>query len=146
MSLSVPFTCQVNIIPALIPYLHFRLSWNFCKPMGWLLTPGGVRGDTNLASMLKMLLSASLSPATKLSYKCSLLEFASVAYPNHPGHCVHAPSQTYHMLLFIAALFNKGLALPSIQSKLSAVSFWHHLHGWINPGDSFLVRKCLLGI
>lgn len=38
-----------------------------------------------------------------------------------------------------------GPLSASIRSKLSAVAYWHHLHGWRDPADNFLVRKALLG-
>lgn len=29
---------------------------------------------------------------------------------------------------------------------MSAISFWHKIHNWSNPVDTFVIRKCLIGI
>lgn len=91
-------------------------------------------------------MSASLSPATKASYRRSLSQFVSLGFSSASDRCLTAPASSVHVLRFIAALYQQGLSASTIRSKLSAVAYWHNIHAWSNPVDSFVVRKHLLGV
>lgn len=51
------------------------------------------------------------------------------------------PLSCLHLLSSIAHLLERGLRLPSIRSRLPAVSFWHKAHGRENPVHHFLIRS-----
>lgn len=99
--------------------------------------------DARLPAIITMLLAASLSPATKALYRRSLTDFYQSCYPHARDKCLRAPASTSQVLRFIAILYQQGLSRVSIRSKLSAISFWHKLHNWANPADTFVVCKCL---
>lgn len=48
-------------------------------------------------------------------------------------------------MTFIAHFFELGLAPSSITTHVSALSFWHDIHQWVNPTRHPLVQKLLMG-
>lgn len=55
------------------------------------------------------------------------------------------PASVPPVLNYIRNLHARVLSAVSIRSKLSAIYFWHQLHGKMNPTDQFLVKKALIG-
>lgn len=75
------------------------------------------------------------------SYSATLFEF----YRAVPGTSSGREATVDDVLQFIACLHSWGVAAVSMCSKLSALSFWHHLNCWAKRYDNFLVRKAILG-
>ena len=55
------------------------------------------------------------------------------------------PLSTEDTALFIAFLFERGLAIATIRSHLSSISYSHRMAGFSTPTDSFFVNKLLKG-
>lgn len=87
-----------------------------------------------------------MAPATRKLYRLALNEFVHLGAVPSDTVSLERPASTLQVLRFITRLHFKGLSVPSIRSKLSAVAYWHQIHGWSNPTSHFLVRKCLLGV
>lgn len=103
--------------------------------------------SSSSSSTLRLLLSSALAPTTKRAYRTALIRFcraSCTAFPDLP--CLSHPSHHTTIMLFIAHLFETGLAPTSITSHLSAISFWHEIHQWHNPTRHPLVQKLLHGV
>lgn len=107
---------------------------------------GGAPRDDVLSVVLTSLVVASLSPSTKALYKRTLIEFAHSFQAVNTERFLATPASITQVLRYITVQFQQGLSCASIRSHLSAISFWHKLHGWCNPVDSFIVCKCLIGV
>ena len=70
-------------------------------------------------------------------------EFAN--YIQLPGDHRKLPLSTGTTALFVAFLYNKGMAASSIKSHLSSVSYSHRMLALPSPSDSFLISKVLKG-
>lgn len=56
------------------------------------------------------------------------------------------PLTANHMSLFVAYLYQKYMARPSIATYWSAVGYLHKLHNLHDPTDTFLVHKLVAGL
>lgn len=95
---------------------------------------------------LWQLIRAALAPATRKLYVLALKEFVQYTSSVSNVTSLSEPASVLQVLRFVTLLHLRGLAVPSIRSKLSAIAYWHQLNGWANPTAHFSVRKCLLGI
>ena len=55
------------------------------------------------------------------------------------------PASKYTVALYATHLHNAGLKSTSVRSHLSAIAFFHKIHGLSNPSKSFLIEKLLAG-
>lgn len=126
---------------------HFQATPNFLQAHKLSIThPGDFSHDASVTHTLNSLLAASLSSATKVLYRKSLSQFCDLGCASTVDRYLLSLASMSQVLRFIAALYHQGLSASSIRSKLSAVAFWLNIHGWQNLVDSFVVRKCLLGV
>lgn len=93
------------------------------------------------ADVIRDLLRASISPATRRAYQLALMDFFQCV----PGVSQKQGASIQDVLLFIARMHGRGMSAVSIRSKLLAASFWHHLHSWDNPCEKFLIKKAVKG-
>jgi site-specific recombinase XerD len=54
------------------------------------------------------------------------------------------PSTSYSVALYVTHLAKTKLKSTTIRSHLSAIAYYHKVHGFSNPSDSFLISKLLL--
>lgn len=113
------------------------------QPMG-VPTGNSIPSSIN-DQTLRKLLSAVLSSATKKSYSLVLREFQQFLEEDVHMQGIYSPASTDQILHFITCLHLQRLSIASIQSKLSAIAYWHQIHEWNNPTDNFVVRKVLIG-
>lgn len=147
MSLSSQYIGQGSLMKLLISYLDFRLHHIFpqqTQPHG--IPQGDIQHDPELSPLLTTLLVASLSPATRALYRCTVVEFCHSCQSNQMEKNLLSLASTSQVLRFITTLFHQGLSCASICSQLSSISFWHKLHSWPSPVNTFVVQKCLKGI
>ena len=89
-------------------------------------------------------IAASLAPASRTLYAKSVLrleQFAlSLAIPR-PWF----PASVSLICIFVAQLFETGLAPATVYSSLSAISFFHKLFQFPDPTADFLVKRIMLG-
>lgn len=91
-----------------------------------------------------MLLQASLSAATRSSYNRMLSiysQFCCVKYPNVKVF----PSSVNMIADFIAYLFIQNYQSSTIASYISAISFFHKISFFVDPTDTFFIKKILKG-
>lgn len=98
------------------------------------------------SALLTSLVAASLSPSTKTLYKHPLIDFAHSCQSVRTNRFLEAPTSTAQVLQYVTVLYQQGLSCATICCHLSAISFWHKIHDWHNPVNSFAVRKGLIGI
>lgn len=121
---------------------HFQASPDFLIKHNLHALPAYVSSPASMTDVITQLLQASIVPATRRKYCATLAEFLSIV----PGASIHSSALVNDILYFIAHLQARGVSAVSIRSKLSAISFWHHLNQWANPCNQFLVKKVLLGV
>ena len=91
------------------------------------------------------LVQCSLAPATVRTYNATLSQFQSFLTAldtRYKGF----PANSGQVLLYISDLYQQGLTAPTIQSKMSAITYYHKLMSLPDPLDSFIVQKALLGV
>jgi site-specific recombinase XerD len=62
----------------------------------------------------------------------------------HTLHTAPLPANPHDIALYVTHLGSK-LKTSTIRSHLSAVAFFHQIHGFENPTSSFLIKKLLAG-
>ena len=98
-----------------------------------------------LESISVDLIQHALSEATTKSYNATLVDFQTFIGSidsNYTG----LPANPSHVILYIAHLYNKGLAATTILTKLSAISYLHKLRYGQDIMSHFLIEKCLSGV
>ena len=94
--------------------------------------------------MTEQLLNSSLSKLSKNSYRNSIAKFE--VFCVNSLRCVHwFPASTASVVSFTSSLFIQNYAASTIASTLSAISFFHKMHGFSDPTASFVVKKLLQG-
>jgi len=84
-------------------------------------------------------LQAALAPGTWVAYKKCIERFLSFRAQFQLG--AYWPASEVHVIAFISFLSIEGWAPSSINLHSSAISFVHKINGWVDPTDSFLVKK-----
>ena len=91
------------------------------------------------------LIEASLSKSTQAAYNNALLDFHKFTQVYGTPYGTGPPNPG-HLVLFIAHMFNKGLASATITSKISALAYFYRLLGHQEDITThFLVQKSLAG-
>ena len=86
------------------------------------------------------------SGITLLSQVLKLLERGFEVFCVNSLRCVHwFPASTASVVSFTSSLFIHNYAASTIASTLSAISFFHKMHGFSDPTASFVVKKLLQG-
>ncbi|XP_021348026.1 uncharacterized protein LOC110446987 [Mizuhopecten yessoensis] len=93
---------------------------------------------------LNDLLEASLSKPSHKSYNHALQLFNRFCLQYLHLH-VRLPINYTIVVLYVAYAHSMKFAHSTIASHLSAISFVHNLHGYVDPTKTFLVRKALQG-
>lgn len=87
---------------------------------------------------------ASLSRGTRKMYAETLVKFKR--FVNDQMQCnVWFPASVSSLSMYISFMINKGYAVSTVVSHISALSFFHKLVGCNDPTSSFVVRKILSG-
>ena len=87
---------------------------------------------------------ASLAPSTRLLYAkamCRLQDFTCLLVHEYSSF----PASVPLICIFIAHLFEAGLARATVLSILSGIAFFHKLFKFPDPTTDFLVKRMLLG-
>lgn len=96
---------------------------------------------------MTQLLSASISDATKRTYRNAMSIYTSFYESEHENansiRCL--PISEQDMAKFILHLVNKGYKSASIQTNVSALGYCHNILGLPNPANKFLITKLLAG-
>ena len=66
-------------------------------------------------------------------------------FSKHVSQIFYMPLSTEATALFVAFLFERGLAIGTIHSHLSSISYYHRMAGFPTATDSFFVNKVLKG-
>jgi site-specific recombinase XerC len=90
-------------------------------------------------------LLASLAPTTRAAYARVLSRLQEFAVRRQPGS-IWFPAPVPLLVYFIASLIVEGRSPSSIQSSLSAISYFHKLFAVFDPTTNFLVKKMVAGI
>lgn len=85
------------------------------------------------------MISASLATSTWTSYNRAVIKFIKFRHDWELGSTW--PVSTSVVAAFLAYLSTQGLAASTIFANLSAIAFVHKINGWLDPTDSFIIRK-----
>jgi site-specific recombinase XerD len=91
---------------------------------------------------MKRALGRSLSSSARTQYKASWRRFSK--FTKNTLHASPLPSTPYTVALYVTHLAKLKLKSTTIRSYLSAIAFYHKIHGFDNPSTSFLINKLLL--
>ena len=87
---------------------------------------------------------ASLAKGTRKMYAETLVKFKM--FVNSHMHCNSwFPASVSSLSMYISFMINKGYAVSTVVSNISALSFFHKLLGCHDPTSSFVVKKILCG-
>ena len=102
--------------------------------------------DTRPTSSIRIreLVCSSLASGTRKSYRRFLDTFKDFCLSQQPK-LKSSPARDTTVAVFIAHLHDKGFAASTICSHLSAISFHHRLVGEVDPCQSFVVQRMILG-
>ncbi len=93
------------------------------------------------------LLGSALAPKSVSSYARAWERFRStLAKLGISSVSTSLPVPPHLVALFIADLFNQGLAPATITSAISALSYSHKVLGHPDPGKTFFIQKILQGV
>ena len=98
---------------------------------------------TALNPTVSLLLESSISVATKQAYQRAWQHF--LQYLKEKSITFQFPIPVPCLADFVGHLFDSEYAPGTIMSMLSALSFVHKLVGNMDPTESFLVKKLLMG-
>ncbi|XP_069111803.1 uncharacterized protein [Argopecten irradians] len=101
--------------------------------------------STSSDTVITKLLSASLAPSTRNSYKRVLSQFLDFHQAKFPNQAAFPVSQNV-LTQFIVHLFQLKLSSATIYSYMSAISFVHKLENMADPTDLFFIKKLLKGV
>ena len=99
----------------------------------------------SLASTAIDLVQAAITHNTAKSYNSTLLQFQNFL-KNLDTRYQGLPANSGQVVLFIAHLYQSGLTAATIQSKMSAISYFHKLLDKPDPLNSFIAQKALAGV
>ena len=99
----------------------------------------------SLASTAIDLVQAAITQNTAKSYNSTLLQFQKFL-KNLDARYQGLPANSGQVMLFIAHLYQSGLTAATIQSKMSAISYFHKLLDKPDPMNSFIIQKALAGV
>ena len=88
------------------------------------------------------LLPSALAPSTCNSYRCAWSKFASFA--KRLKLSLIFPIPVKHLSCFICFLFNEGMAVSSVNTILSALSYFHKLNNFVDYTHSFAVKQLVM--
>ena len=94
-----------------------------------------------LGANLRTLLSSSLTAGSRRSYQRAWIIFRQFYRQFYGSDDPPLPVPTTCLPLFISHLTFRKLALSTITSYLSAISYVHKLRGLHDPTKSFLIQK-----
>ena len=101
-------------------------------------------GSPALGTIIQQLLDPSLSELTTKAYRKHVTMFHKFCLSElHLSHWF--PTKTPAIVSFVAYCFHKWYASSSITSLISAISYVHKMHNFIELAASFVVRKLLHG-
>ena len=95
-----------------------------------------VHATHGLKSVVMNLLSSSVTPATKATYKRAYKNFLNFHNKYYP-HKNLFPILLLHMAHFIAHSFQLGLKGTSIQTQVAGINYMHRMMGYGNLTDNF---------
>ena len=97
----------------------------------------------NLQNRAQSLLTSALAENTSLTYRTALSSFNKFRklyqLPNV------WPTNIQQMIMFISYCYENGLLPSTISTYISGITYYHKLHGWLDFGNVFLIRKLLEG-
>ena len=99
-----------------------------------------------LGANLRTLLSSSLTAGSRRSYQRAWINFRQFYPQFHGSDDPPLPVPPTCLPLFISYLTFRKLALSTITSYLSAISYVHKLRGLHDPTKSFLIQKLLTAL
>lgn len=86
-----------------------------------------------------------MAPSTKRSYRRTLDSLASfLGAPN--VECIQTPFRVVDIVRYVAFLYNSGLSVSSILSRLSAITWWIKLRSWPLVTQAHSVSQALKGV
>lgn len=97
----------------------------------------------NIQSTSRQLLRASMSENTHTAYRTALSAFNR--FRDYHQLSNDWPANSQQVVLFVASCFEKGFSSSTICSYCSGISFHHKINSWIDPTDTFIVKKLLEG-
>ena len=97
-----------------------------------------------MASVIQQLLNGALSDLTSKAYQKGITRFHDFC-STHLHISAWFPAKTPAVVSFVAFCFQGGFAPASIASTLSAISYVHKMHIYLDPTAAFVVRKLFQG-
>ena len=110
-------------------------------------SPGRTSNNRVVAVSLYQLLAASLSEATKRTYRNAISIYALFCCSDHDKTKVlgYFPISEANLARFIVYQVNQGYKPASVQTNVAALAYVHNVLGLTSPTSSFAIKKLLLG-
>lgn len=100
-----------------------------------------------LAETVDNLSKAAMAPSTYKAYARSWELFREFAFTiGLENSQSHIPLSTNRVALFVAFLYERGLAVSSIKCHLLAIAYSHRMLGVQSPSERFLTGKLIKGV
>jgi len=97
----------------------------------------------DLSAAVGHFMSNSMSPATRSAYKTDLKQYLEFC---HRYKLNPLPASEDTVCKFIASMALEGMAVATIQRKMTTINQLHFAHKETSPTGSYRVTQCLLGI
>ena len=110
------------------------------KTDGYSLAPAA----TELAPIMSKLLQSSLQPSSIPTYSRAWQLF-STFFTLFPWVTISLPFSPPTKALFISYLFECNYAVSTVSTYISALGYFHKLHGHADPSKNFLVIQMMKG-
>ena len=94
---------------------------------------------------MSKLLQSSLQPSSIPTYSRAWRLFSKNFHTVFPGVSISLPFSTPIIALFISYLFQRNFAVSTVSTYISALGYFHKLHGHADPSKNFLVNQMMKG-
>lgn len=94
---------------------------------------------------MSKLLQSSLQPSSIPTYSRAWRLFCTFFHTVFPGAPINLPFSSPTIALFISYLFERNYAVSTMTTYISALRYFHKLHGHADPSKNFLVSQMMKG-
>lgn len=94
---------------------------------------------------MSKLLQSSLQPSSIPTYSRAWQLFSSFFHKVFPGVTINLPFSPPILALFISHLFDRNYAASTVSTYISALGYFHKLHGHADPSKNFIISQMMKG-
>lgn len=94
---------------------------------------------------MSRLLQSSLQPSSIPTYSRAWRLFSTFFHTVFPGVEISLPFSPPTIALFISYLFERNYAVSTVTTYISALGYFHKLHGYADPGKNFIICQMMKG-